>query len=445
MISQECGVCKKIATQCCSNCNQIYYCSREHQKMDWRNHKSKCTPYKIEVNNLLGRHLIATRNIKAGDVIMKKSPLIIGPKTACLPLCLGCHKTISVINNIYRCSKCNWPMCDSICENSTLHQDECEIYSQMENVPNIEAENVKQLGYCLVLPLRVFLLKQNKTSRYELIENMESHLEENRRSPVYMMFRANLVPLIRRALKCEDIDKDEVLKICSIFDTNCFDVRNTDSTVNVRALYPDANLIAHDCKHNTKHNFHGDDFKIIVTATEDINKGDLLKTTYTQTLWGTLTRRSHLKRVKYFDCLCDRCKDPTEFGTYAGSIYCTECKLTIKHNSPKMISTNPLDPYAMWVCEKCDHTIDGKQIVSGNESIRKEILNMDKSNPRNLEEFLIKYEDLLHPSNYHVLEIKYVLTQLYGNIDGFKLLGTYLKKKKEHFLFANGISSYTTY
>lgn len=425
MISQECGVCTKSATQCCSNCNQIYYCSREHQKYDWTNHKTKCSPYKMEINDILGRHLIATRNIKAGEIIMRKNPLIIGPKTASFPLCLGCHKKINIDNDFYRCTKCNWPMCNLICENSTIHKGECEVYSQMENVPNIAAENVKQLGYCLVLPLRVFLLKQSKKSRYEAIENLESHLEENQKTPLYLMFKANLVPFIRRALKLDDIDANEVLKICSIFDTNCFDVRNTDGTVNVRALYQDASLIAHDCKHNTKHNFYDDNLKIIVTATEDINKGQLLTTTYTQTLWGTLTRRSHLSRVKYFDCLCDRCKDPTEFGTYAGSIYCSDCKLTKNNNSPKMISTNPFDPNAMWTCEKCDHTIDGKQIVWGNESIRKEILNMDKSQPKYLEEFLIKYKDLLHPTNYHVLEIKYALIQLYGNIDGFNLLGTY--------------------
>lgn len=430
MIKQECAVCNKPASQCCSNCNVVYYCTRDHQKSDWKNHKNKCAPYKIERNDVLGRYLIATRNIKAGEIIMKKSPIVIGPKTASFPICLGCHKRIETGINFYRCSKCKWPMCNALCESSNIHIEECEIYSQMENVPNIENNNAKQLGYCLVLPLRTLLLKAKNKNQYNSIESMESHLEENLMSPVYRMFKLTLVPFLKAALKT-DISEGEVLKICSIFDTNCFDVRSSEGLVNVRALYPIANLLAHNCKHNTKHTFHDDDYKIVFTATEDIEKGQLLTTTYTQTLWGTLTRREHLKRVKFFDCICDRCKDPTEFGTYAGSIYCSVCKLTINNinnNCPKMISTNPLDPNETWKCEKCDHEIPAKQIIWGNEAVRKEILTMDKSDPRYLEEFLLKYDDVLHPSNYHILEVKYALTQLYGNADGFKLMGMTVKK-----------------
>ena len=32
-----------------------------------------------------------------------------------------------------------------------------------------------------------------------------------------------------------------------------------------------------------------------------------------------------LRQTKHFTCGCDRCKDPTEMGTYLGSVKCTEC------------------------------------------------------------------------------------------------------------------------
>lgn len=61
------------------------------------------------------------------------------------------------------------------------------------------------------------------------------------------------------------------------------------------------------------------------TAAE-IMKGDIISLSYTQPLKSTLDRRLHLKEAKCFDCFCDRCKDPTEFGLYASSIMCTSCK-----------------------------------------------------------------------------------------------------------------------
>ena len=36
---------------------------------------------------------------------------------------------------------------------------------------------------------------------------------------------------------------------------------------------------------------------------------------YTHSLWGTSGRREHLNSTKKFWCKCERCVDPTEFGT----------------------------------------------------------------------------------------------------------------------------------
>lgn len=37
-----CPICKKEATQLCSRCKKVYYCSIECQKNDWINHKINC-------------------------------------------------------------------------------------------------------------------------------------------------------------------------------------------------------------------------------------------------------------------------------------------------------------------------------------------------------------------------------------------------------------------
>ena len=39
-----CTVCKKPAEKSCSRCKMVYYCSVEHQKVDWKQHKKGCFP-----------------------------------------------------------------------------------------------------------------------------------------------------------------------------------------------------------------------------------------------------------------------------------------------------------------------------------------------------------------------------------------------------------------
>nr|CAD7592758.1 unnamed protein product [Timema genevievae] len=44
---EACAVCMRPANQRCSGCHVIYYCSRDHQKSDWKLHRGKCVPFKV--------------------------------------------------------------------------------------------------------------------------------------------------------------------------------------------------------------------------------------------------------------------------------------------------------------------------------------------------------------------------------------------------------------
>lgn len=149
----------------------------------------------------------------------------------------------------------------------------------------------------------------------------------------------------------------------------------------------------------------------------DIPVGAIIYVTYTQSLKCTVERRAHLRFSKCFDCCCLRCSDATELGTFCGGIVCSKCK------SGKQVSSSPLDDRAMWICSNCDHKIAGKQLELGNKALQAEFDHLDKRSPREFEEFLMKYEDTLHSTNTHVLQVKYALIQLYGNIAGFRLHG----------------------
>ncbi|XP_075980489.1 SET and MYND domain containing, arthropod-specific, member 2 [Anticarsia gemmatalis] len=427
-----CEVCQQPANQICGGCKLVYYCSRPHQKLGWREgHKFKCCAFKIQYSDTLGRHMIATRDIQQGEMILKEKPAVIGPRISCTTICLSCGKyldpqTLEPTWDYYKCSKCNWPMCGPECENAEVHKPECKAMTDRKYKSDIKYQgpNKVQAAYCVISPLRVLLMQSSNPLQYENIMNLESHLEDRVNTPLYVVLKANLVTFVVQVLGLP-FDEETILKVASIFDTNAFDVRSADGTKRLRAIYLTASMMDHSCRPNTRHIFLGDDYHLAVIATVPIAKGDLITATYSQSLWGTLDRRKFLIVNKYFACECDRCKDPTEFGTHLGNIYCSMCNNPFSAKNEwrgaMLVSTDPMDENAPWKCEKCEHSILSKQMVWGNNALKQDLQRLDKTNPRDFEDFIDKYSQTLHPSNHLVVQAKLALVQIYGNYKGYTL------------------------
>nr|XP_013189670.1 unnamed protein product [Amyelois transitella] len=427
-----CEVCQQPANQTCGGCKLVYYCTKAHQKLGWREgHKFKCCAFKVQVSDKIGRHMIATRDIKAGEMILKEKPAVIGPRISCAPHCLGCGKKLEPMKiedkyDYYKCSMCNWPMCGPKCEKADVHKPECKTMSDRKYKCTIKYEkpDKNEAAYCVISPLRVLLMKTTNPPQYENILSLESHLEDRKDTPLYLVLKANLVTFIVQVLGMP-FDEETILKVASIFDTNAFDVRSVDGTKRSRAIYVTASMMNHNCKANTRHIFIGDDYIMAVIATVPIAKGELITTTYTQSLWGTLDRRRHLKNNKCFDCECERCTDPTELGTYLGSIYCSMCNGPFSNpestKRPMLISTNPLDEGALWKCEECNHFIHGRQMVWGNNALSQDLNKLNKNGPKEFEEFIERYSNTMHPSNHLIVQAKLALIQIYGNYKGYTL------------------------
>lgn len=48
----DCAICDQLATLFCAGCKNVFYCSKEHQKKHWSNHKTRCKdlaklPYRV--------------------------------------------------------------------------------------------------------------------------------------------------------------------------------------------------------------------------------------------------------------------------------------------------------------------------------------------------------------------------------------------------------------
>jgi hypothetical protein len=86
----KCRVCEKASKSRCSGCVQVFYCTVEHQRQDWKVHKPQCSPMKVCHNDKIGRFYVATRNIKPGEVVLREPALVIGPSQSTAPVCVGC-------------------------------------------------------------------------------------------------------------------------------------------------------------------------------------------------------------------------------------------------------------------------------------------------------------------------------------------------------------------
>ena len=115
-------------TKECGNCENIFAC-KQHLA-NHRTSKGACFPYKVKNDLEMGRYLVATRNIKQGEVIVHEQPIVLGPYTRSKAQCLNCFKLIDSKNR-FDCSRCGFPVCGEECERGIYHQEECELFESV--------------------------------------------------------------------------------------------------------------------------------------------------------------------------------------------------------------------------------------------------------------------------------------------------------------------------
>lgn len=69
---------------------------------------------------IYGNHVIASREIEEGELIILEDAILMSPygPSDRLPLCLSCHRDIALSA---KCSICKWPVCGEECEKVGVH------------------------------------------------------------------------------------------------------------------------------------------------------------------------------------------------------------------------------------------------------------------------------------------------------------------------------------
>ena len=425
--------CSAPAPLTCGGCQKASYCSKEHQRKDWARHRRQCSPFKIVSSPGVGRHLVATRDISPGEVILTEVPITCGPKQYTAPVCLGCHKFVPLSG--YRCPRCDWPMCDEKCANSPLHRAECQVFSQanlkptalkrksgLEMEPDMEIEHPI---YECVTPLRVCLVRNIRPENWLVVDKMATHREERQLMENSLHNQHNIVTFLLKHAKLGEIipgvTEEQITRATDVLDVNAFEIRGPHNSI--RGLYPLTAMMNSSCSPNTQNSID-DKWVCRVRAARKISKGEEICDTYTSTLSNTLYRRSSLKNSKYFDCSCKRCSDPTELGSHFSTLLCR-----VPGCGGYVVCKDPLDYASVWTCLKCHTERPGGDVQAEQEELEEKIENAPKTlDAQN--KLLEELQQLFHPNHNLCVDVHFNLVPLLGLNRNYNLV-TEAEKKLE--------------
>ena len=190
MVSKDCYLClSSTNTIPCHKCGKVSMC-KDDRKRHMDKH-GRCYPYKVQYDCEMGRYLVATENIKQGEIILHEDPLVLGPYTRSKPQCLNCFKVINSKTR-YDCSKCGFPACDEKCVSGRYRKDECEIFANIGFKAFVSDTEEFNKNYSAVTVLRLLLVmekeemmismkkgkKEECTTTAGIVSNMMDHNEE---------------------------------------------------------------------------------------------------------------------------------------------------------------------------------------------------------------------------------------------------------------------------
>jgi len=220
--------------------------------------------------------------------------------------------------------------------------------------------------------------------------------------------------------------------VLGILSVNSFVVHDgLEDGMDLIGLYPWTSLMSHACVPNVKI-ITRDDFSYICEATVPIKSPNEIVTSYHHYyyhLFGTMYRRSDIRHTWSFDCICHRCKDPTELGTFVSAVNCEKCKYSY------LLPLNPLDHNSQWGCHGCSHTESNEEVSERLSKFEKEIDSVEPDQPEGLEAVLRKMRYCLHENHYLITDCKRRLIDLWGHSqdwDYSKLTKQQLEKKSDY-------------
>jgi len=312
-------------------------------------------PFRIKWNSTFGRHLVASSTIAAGELILEEPAIVQGPSPSSLLYIASTRFTVSVCPSCFAhfnytdtaacsCSKCSLPMCSNACSMDSVHVDnECKIFQALPELRSLlmisSTDNKKTHLYQFITVLRCLSTKCQDPVKWKQILQLQSNppiLADSSLKHVIKLLSWELFnpKRPRASAKGETVIQQEVdEEDAATMGFHCLGALQTNSfselqkSRSVENLYFFTSLLAHSCDINSERQFDPFSSRVVVSAIKEIKTGEPITVTYLPLCYSTVERQRLLSSPQWaFTCCCPRCEDPTEFGTFLGTLQCPSCK-----------------------------------------------------------------------------------------------------------------------
>ncbi|XP_033215639.1 SET and MYND domain-containing protein 4-like isoform X2 [Belonocnema kinseyi] len=288
----------------------------------------------LEYNNFYGRHFIATRDIKIGDVLMVQSPYMyisnrehgkdIDGKTWFCDNCL--NSTMAPVP----CDNCTYYLyCSFECRSEAFekyHKTECKVLN----------EEVL-FGPQSSMFLRLLIVATNHGENFQEVYNLMKKIQtsKDRRTAGFKdgkLDGGNVNAILNLLSHNDKIPRSGLIR------------RNNFMDAIALGMYPVFNLLNHSCQSNVI-SYDNKKRQKILRACREIKKGEQIFVAYCGFALVKMTteeRRKCLMETKYFKCQCEACE---KNYTYKPEL---KGKFKVPLDLKKKLLKNPNDAESLW-------------------------------------------------------------------------------------------------
>lgn len=397
--------------RCCSRCKDVWYHDLECQKKHYPQHKKRCRPssklsptksheqeeqspkFTTEARAGRGNCLVATSLIRKGERIHDKGnnswePLVLPVLRSDLrsTRCALCFASLN--NNFYRYDEilprqeylllfCSLRCRDAGRDNFRLLEEERaidRIYAHLGGGP-------PKIFPTAILLYRVIVGTQAYEGKSKILKEQLDKLQHEIADATAdtSMSDHHTHAVITTAVAMIQASGDlnlvlpefeEMKTVVNRIKLNGFSVCDGESVAMGVGLFGQPSFMNHCCKPNAVQTFlygKGEAPRLLVTAFEDIAKGDEICISYIDNLAPKQIRQRRLKNDYFFDCCCVACEDRAYNSQIIG-LKCSKCDA----KSPKMIVDAGLAPAEVVVeCQDCrsSNTHDGNVLLKAMETL----------------------------------------------------------------------------
>ncbi|KAL5700477.1 hypothetical protein ACHQM5_025914 [Ranunculus cassubicifolius] len=269
-----------------------------------------------------GRAIISTRPIKAGEILLTDSPILLYPAN---PLnnryCFNCFKTLDS-SSLHPCPNCSnqtlfcSPNCQSKALSSSHSNWVCQALISLRHYssisPPMSVDDISD-AYFLVITYNLAVIDPSSFRVLLSLEGDNNVGHDSRTLALHSLISSFSPPQsgfsldLTAALLAKD--KRNAFALMEPF------VENGEGTVRAYGIYPNASFFNHDCLPNAVRFDYVDtsvgverNVDIVIRAIHDFPQGREICLSYFGVKWSYAERQKRLMEDYGFVCNCDRCK-----------------------------------------------------------------------------------------------------------------------------------------